>query len=150
MEWKDGNCWYRNYVYNYCFNKPVFLIEIKLDGKTVPVPDIAASFERVVAEVLVERTVECAKDHGLDNVVLVGGVAANNTLRKMMISEAGKKSIKVHLAPLNLCTDNAAMIGAAALFRIKFKDHLSSLKLGVAGRLSIEQANTLYEENPPF
>jgi N6-L-threonylcarbamoyladenine synthase len=42
------------------------------------------------------------------------------------------------------------MIGAAALFRIKFKDHLSSLKLGVSGRLSIEQANTLYEENPPF
>ena len=40
------------------------------------------------------------------------------------------------------------MIGAAALFRIKFKDHLSSLKLGVAGRLSIEQANTLYEKIP--
>ena len=117
---------------------------------TVPIPDIAASFERVVAEVLVERTIKCAEDHCLDNVVVVGGVAANNTLRKMMITEASKKSIKVHLAPLNLCTDNAAMIGAAALFRIKFKDHLSSLKLGVAGRLSIEQANTLYEENPPF
>ena len=121
-----------------------------MDGKTVPIPDIAASFERVVAEVLVERTLKCAEDHSLDNVVVVGGVAANNTLRKMMIREADKKSIKVHLAPLNLCTDNAAMIGAAALFRIKFKDHLSSLKLGVAGRLSIEQANTLYEENPPF
>ena len=99
---------------------------------------------------MVERTIKCAKDHSLDNVVVVGGVAANNTLRKMMISEARKKSIKVHLAPFNLCTDNAAMIGAAALFRIKFKDHFSSLKLGVAGRLSIEQANTLYEENPPF
>ena len=123
---------------------------INLAGKTVPIPDIAASFERVVAEVLVERTIKCAEDHSLDNVVVVGGVAANNTLRKMMISEASKKSIKVHLAPLDLCTDNAAMIGAAALFRIKFKDHLSSLKLGVAGRLSIEQANTLYEENPPF
>ncbi len=123
---------------------------INLDGKTVPIPDIAASFERVVAEVLVERTIKCAEDHSLEDVVVVGGVAANNTLRKMMISEASKKSIKVHLAPLNLCTDNAAMIGAAALFRIKFKDHLSSLKLGVAGRLSIEQANTLYEENPPF
>ena len=97
-----------------------------------------------------KRQIKCAEDYSLDNVVVVGGVAANNTLRKMMISEASKKSIKVHLAPLNLCTDNAAMIGAAALFRIKFKDHLSSLKLGVSARLSIEQANTLYEENPPF
>ena len=121
-----------------------------MDGKTVPISDIAASFERVVAEVLVERTLKCAIDHGLDNVVVVGGVAANNSLRKMMISEASRKSIKVHLAPFNLCTDNAAMIGAAALFRIKFKDHLSSLKLGVSGRFSIEQANSLYEENPPF
>ena len=84
--------------------------KINLEEKTLPVPDIAASFEKVVAEVLVERTIKCAKDHGLDNVVVVGGVAANNTLRKMMISEASKKSIKVHLAPLNLCTDNAAMI----------------------------------------
>jgi len=42
------------------------------------------------------------------------------------------------------------MIGAAALFRIKFGDHFSSLKLGVAGRLSIEQANTLYEEKSLF
>jgi len=124
--------------------------KINLDGKNVPVPDIAASFERVVAEVLVERTINCAEAHSLDDVVVVGGVAANNTLRKMIISEASKKSINVHLAPLNLSTDNAAMIGAAALFRIKFKDHLSSLKLVVAGRLSIEQTNTLYEENPPF
>ena len=59
----------------------------------------------------VERTIKCAEDHSLDNVVVVGGVAANDTLRKMMISEAGKKSIRVHLAPLDLCTDNAAMIG---------------------------------------
>ena len=103
-----------------------------------------------MAEVLVEKTIRFAEDNSFNNVVLVGGVAANNTLRKMIISEASKKSIIVQLAPLILCTDNAAMIGAAALFRIKFKDHLSSLKLGVSGRLSIEQANTLYEENPPF
>ena len=45
---------------------------------------ILLSFERVVAEVLVERTIKCAQDHSLDNVVLVGGVAANNTLRKII------------------------------------------------------------------
>ena len=68
----------------------------------------------------------------------------------MMISEATKKSIRVHLAPLNLCTDNAAMIGAAALFRIKFEKNLSSLKLGVSGRFPIDRATSLYEKNPPF
>ena len=67
----------------------------------------------------------------------------------MMFEEACKKSIKVHLPPLNLCTDNA-MIGAAALFRLKYKAHESSLKLGISGRLPIDQANALYEKNPPF
>jgi len=42
------------------------------------------------------------------------------------------------------------MIGAAALFRLKFKAHESSLELGISGRLPIDQANTLYEKKPPF
>ena len=124
--------------------------KINLNGEEIPISDIAASFERVVADVLVERTIKCSIDNGLNNIVVVGGVAANKTLRKMMIGEASKKSIKVHLAPISLCTDNAAMIGAAALFRLRFKAHESSLKLGVSGRLPIEQAKSLYEKSPPF
>tara|TARA_Y100000589_G_scaffold28684_1_gene23848 strand:- start:317 stop:1387 length:1071 start_codon:yes stop_codon:yes gene_type:complete len=124
--------------------------KLKMNNENIPIKDIAASFERVVAEVLVERSINCAVDFKLDDLVVVGGVAANKTLRKMMIEKADKKSIRVHLAPLSLCTDNAAMIGAAALSRLRLGCPSSSIRLGVSARFSINQAKSLYDKNPPF
>ncbi len=123
---------------------------IRSAGLEIPTSNLAASFEKVVAEVLVERSIKCLLDNNLDSLVMVGGVAANNRLREMMLRRASEKSISVYMAPKNFCTDNAAMIGTAALLRLKSKSRQSSLELGVSARHQLDQSNLLYEINPPF
>ncbi len=128
--------------------------KLKFESHKLPIEDIAASFEHVVAEVLVERSIRCALDQGLNSLVLVGGVAANIRLRHLMLSQASKHSINVALAPMEFCTDNAAMIGAAALRRLSSSSSSSntqsSLELGVSARWPLEKSDLLYAHNPPF
>jgi len=124
--------------------------KLKSENKKLPIEDIAASFENVVAEVLVERSLRCALDQDLNSLVLVGGVAANERLRKMMLEKAAEKSINIALAPMEFCTDNAAMIGAAALLRLSSTRNQSSMELGVSARWPLEKSDFLYALNPPF
>ena len=124
--------------------------KLKKEDKKLPVEDVAASFENVVAEVLVERSIRCALDNGLESLVLVGGVAANKRLRKMMLEKASENSINISLAPMEFCTDNAAMIGAAALLRLQNNYCQSSMELGVSARWPLEKSDLLYEFIPPF
>ena len=124
--------------------------KLNLENKQLPSEDIAASFENIVAEVLVERSLRCALDQGLNSIVLVGGVAANERLRKMMLAKASENSINIALAPMEFCTDNAAMIGAAALLRFSSRNNQSSMELGVSARWPLEKSDLLYDLNPPF
>ncbi len=124
--------------------------KIRSENKKIPIEDIAASFENVVAEVLVERSFRCAREHGLSSIVLVGGVAANLRLREMMLQKASENAINISLAPMEFCTDNAAMIGAAALLRLEIGDVKSSMELGVSARFPLEKSDTLYDSKPPF
>jgi N6-L-threonylcarbamoyladenine synthase len=78
---------------------------------TMPTADIAASFQMAVVDVLVSKTLAAAKQHHAAEILLAGGVSANALLRQKIQAEA---SCPVHIPPLYLCTDNAAMIGAAA------------------------------------
>ena len=115
----------------------------------LPLADLAASFEQVVAEVLVERACRCAGDQGLATVVLVGGVAANLRLRCLLEARCQAMGLELRIAPLGYCTDNAAMVGVAACQRLVARQS-SRIELGVAPRLALEAADDLYAAAPPF
>jgi tRNA N6-adenosine threonylcarbamoyltransferase len=76
--------------------------------------DVAASFECAAIEVLVERTRQAARATGLDRIAVVGGVAANQRLRRELAAAGARDGFSAVFPPAALCTDNAAMIAAAA------------------------------------
>ncbi|WP_368986422.1 tRNA (adenosine(37)-N6)-threonylcarbamoyltransferase complex transferase subunit TsaD [Caldifermentibacillus hisashii] len=82
-------------------------------GETIEPADLAASFQASVVEVLVEKTVRAVQEYQVNQVILAGGVAANKGLRNHLterIAELG--NVDLVIPPMNLCTDNAAMIAA--------------------------------------
>ena len=97
-----------------------------------------------------ERTLRCALDHNIPHVVMVGGVAANARLRQLMQDQAEHKGRTVSIAPLDYCTDNAAMIGVAALQQLSLGHRASSLEIGVSPRWPLEGCHALYQADPPF
>ena len=91
-----------------------FIHNEKQRGKKINKADIAASFQASVVEVLTEKTFEAAMQYGVKQVIIAGGVAANKGLRKAIVDKFSDSNIDVYIPPIQLCTDNAAMIGAAA------------------------------------
>lgn len=78
--------------------------------------DVAAGFQAAVVEVLVNKSVKLVLEKGRDKLVLAGGVAANSCLRAALKKKCNENGIKLYMPPMILCTDNAAMIGAAAYY----------------------------------
>jgi N6-L-threonylcarbamoyladenine synthase len=83
------------------------------------VADIAASFQRVVVEALLDRTFETARWLGARSLGIAGGVSANSRLRAEAETRGARAGLPVFVPPLSLSTDNAAMIGAAGLRRLR-------------------------------
>jgi N6-L-threonylcarbamoyladenine synthase len=91
-------------------------------GEPIPVDGLAAAFEEAVVDALARKTVAAATDHGAAAVALGGGVAANRALRGELRERLAGHGLPLLVPPPAWCTDNGAMIGAAAGFRLAAGD----------------------------
>ena len=96
-------------VLNYINKQNMMGIEINQN-------DVAASFQKAVIEVLVEKTIKAAKEKGVTSVAMAGGVASNSALRALMSEKCNENGFHFNIPDPILCTDNAAMIGSAAYY----------------------------------
>lgn len=78
--------------------------------------DVAASFQEAVVDALVSKTIAAARNYKMDQIAIAGGVASNSALREAMEIACKKNNLKLYYPSPILCTDNAAMIGAAAYY----------------------------------
>ena len=119
-------------IYDFSFSgvKTAVLYEVndlKKKGNTLPVEDLAASFQSAVVDVLFKKTMQAARDYNAKEILVAGGVSANRVLRQAFQSQ---KEFKVHIPAFSLCTDNAAMIAAAGYYRFAL-GHVSGLDIDV-------------------
>lgn len=97
------------------------------------IPDIVAGFQEAVVDVLVYKLIHAALEKGCRHISIVGGVAANSRLRAAAIEKGGNKGLKVHIPPMDLCGDNAAMIAASG-YHLFLKGKVSKLNDDVYSR----------------
>ena len=96
-------------------------------GRNLPIEDLAASFQAAVVDVLVDKTLMAADEFNVSEIIVAGGVSANKRLRERMLAESKHP---VHIPPLSLCTDNAAMIAGAGYYHY-IQDDFSPLNFDV-------------------
>jgi len=81
--------------------------------------DLAASFQEAIVDVLTFKTIQAAERHGVTEIALAGGVAANSRLRRKIGAEARAKGMNLNAPDVSLCTDNAVMVAALGYHRLQ-------------------------------
>lgn len=111
----------------------------KMLGEEVHVADLCASFQENVMEVLSEKAIALCKELHIHRLSIAGGVAANGKLREKMKDKAGQEGIEFFCPKLILCTDNAAMIAAAAYHEWK-KGNFAGYDINAYPSLTLREA----------
>ena len=88
--------------------------KLEAEGQSLPVADLAAGFQQAVVDVLFTKTMNAAREFGAREILVAGGVSANQVLRETFLDQ---KDFPVNIPSFQLCTDNAAMVAAAGYFR---------------------------------
>jgi putative glycoprotease GCP len=101
----------------------------ELAGEPVPVADVAASFQEAVVDVLTRKAVLACREHGVDHLLVGGGVAANTRLRAMAQERCDAAGIRLRLPRPGLCTDNGAMVAALGALMVARGRAASALDL---------------------
>ena len=120
-------------VINYCHTK-------EQKNEAYSKADVAASFQKAAIDVLVEKTVEGAKEKGVSVVTAGGGVAANTYLRESLQTACKKNSLRLVLPEKKYCTDNAAMIASEGLVQYRLGNFAD---MTLTAKASIPLAATL-------
>jgi len=107
------------------------------DHPDAKLEDLAASFQAAVVDVLVTKLFTAAKQQKVDQLLVVGGVAANSGLRQRLDQQAQKEARTVYYPDLKLCMDNAAMIAACARYRYEKLDEQSSMDVSASPALAL-------------
>lgn len=110
--------------------------KLRQSGRDVPAADIAASFQHAAVELLSEKAVLAAVETGATTLALAGGVASNTGLRAAMEDKCRAAGLRLVMPPPILCTDNAAMIGSAAFYRL-MRGEIAGLELNAEPSLRL-------------
>ena len=113
------------------------LHNLKQKGETINNADVATSFQNSVVEVLVGKTIAACNAYHVQNLIVAGGVASNKGLRQSLNEACKENNISLAIPSPKLCTDNAAMIGAAGYYLYK-ESATADLALNGFGNMDIE------------
>ncbi len=113
-----------------------YVNKMKMKGEEFKPEDLAASFQGKVVDILCKKVIKACKDKNVKQIIIAGGVAANSLLRSELKERAGKEGIEVSYPSMKLCTDNGAMIAAAAYYKLE-NGYVPTKNLSLNGKATL-------------